>query len=225
MKRLKILGLSLLALFALSAIAANVALGEEGVLTPQTFTINGKVQKLENLNKEKIECTSVEGTGTPLTGSDTHSTGHLHFLGCKALGFAASTLGDGSGEILVNVLYLICLINSASLQWGVLVEPTEGPVHIEVPSLKALILVKGAIIGEFLTAEKGKFLEGQPEGKAFTVDFLPEDTTTRLKCSLTGLGPWTANYEASIDTKADLDAWQEGESVTTFAAAVKFMDA
>jgi hypothetical protein len=48
MKRLRILGLSLLALFALGAVMAGVALGEEGALEPQDFKIKGGEQILKN---------------------------------------------------------------------------------------------------------------------------------------------------------------------------------
>jgi len=228
MKRLRILGLSLLALFALGAIAANAALAEEGVLEPQNFSIKGGAQKLENLNKESITCTSVTGNGVPLPAGekdrDTHSTGTLTFTGCTSGGFAANTLGDVAGTILSEVLYLLCLLNSATLDWGVLIEPKPQPVHIEVPALKILILVKGAIIGDLLTKLAGVLLEGQPEGKEFGVQFLEKDATTRTKCSLKGLGEWTASYEAGIDTKPDVDAWQVGESDLTYEKAVKFMD-
>jgi hypothetical protein len=228
MKRLRILGLSLLALFALGAIAANLALGEEGVLEPQNFSIKGGKQILENLNKEKIECTAVTGTGVPLPAGekdhDTHSTGTLDFTGCKAFGFELISLGD-KGAILVEVLYLLCLFGAGTkLDWGVLIEPKTQPVHLEIPALKELILVKGAIIADLLTKLAGALLEGQPEGKEFGVQFLEKDASVRTKCSLKGLGEWTASYAASIDTKEDVDAWQEGESDITFAAVVKFMD-
>jgi hypothetical protein len=231
MKRLRILGLSLLALFALGVIAANVALGEEGVLPPSNFTIAGGPQTLENLNNEKIVCEKVKGTGVPLPEKepdrDSHSTGTLDFEGCKvpALGVPANSLGDKAGTILAAVLYLLCLFGAGTkLDWGVLVAAKELPFHIEVPLAFSLILVKGAIIGELLTELKGKLLEGEPEVKEIGVDFLPEDFTPRMKCSLKELGEWTASYEAAVDTKPDVDAWQIGEADITFEKAVKFMD-
>jgi hypothetical protein len=227
MKRLRILGLSLLALLALGAVVANMALAEEGVLPPSNFTIKGGTQALENLNKESLTCTSVTGTGVPDTvnNKDTHFTGTLDFTGCKSAGFPANTLGDPTETILLEVLYLLCLFGEGTkLDWGVLVEPKNAPVHIEVPSLKILLLVKGAIIGELLTKLAGVLLEGQPKGTAFGVVFLKEDTTTRTKCSLKGLGPWTSTYEAGLDTKADVDAWRVGEADITFEKEVEFMD-
>jgi len=228
MKRLRILGLSLLALFAFGAVMAGVALGaEEGALPPQNFTIKGGEQKLENLNGESITCKTVKGEGVPLPEKepdrDTHSTGTLDFEGCTALGAPANSLGDASGTILAKVLYLLCLVESKKLVWGVLVAPKELPFHIEVPLVKALILVKGAIIGLLLTKLKGAELEGEPEVKEIGVIFVKEDPPTK-KCSLTELGTWTASYEAALDTKVDVDAWQVGEADITFAAATKLMD-
>jgi hypothetical protein len=229
MKRLRILGLALLALFALGAVMAGVALGEEGVLEPQNFTIKGGTQILENLNKEVLSCTSVEGQGIPLPKGekdhDTQSTGTLDFKGCKSGGFPVNTLGDENEVILAKVLYLLCLHNATELKWDVLVLPT-GTAYLEVPAVKILILVKGAIIGLLLTALKGNPLEGNPEVAKIGVIFVKEDvpTAARKKCSLKELGEWTANYEAAADTKADVDAWQVGEADITFAAATLLMD-
>jgi hypothetical protein len=155
---------------------------------------------------------------------DTHSTGTLDFKGCKRGSFSINSLGDPSGTILAAVLYLLCLFGAGTkLDWGVLVAPRELPFHIEVPAL-ALILVKGAIIGELLTKLAGVLLENEPEVKEVAVHFLREDITTRLKCSLKELGEWTANYEEGIDTKADVDTWREGEWDITFEKVTKLMD-
>jgi hypothetical protein len=104
-----------------------------------------------------------------------------------------------------------------------LIAPIELPVHIEVASLKVLLLMKGAVIALLLTKLKGLDLEGQPEVNEIGLIFQKEDPPTK-KCSLTGLGAWTASLETRIDTNADVDAWLEGEADITFAATVKFMD-
>jgi len=227
MKRLRILGLCLLALFALSAIAATVALaGEEGVLEPTTFKIKGGAQTRSDLSGASITCTAVTGEGTPLKekDKDTHSTGKLDFTGCTTGGLSLNSLGDAAKTILMNVLFLLCLLGvSTGLDWGVLVEPTED-VHIEVPLFKKLIIVLGSIIGELLTKLAGTLLINEPNGKVFGVTFLQEDVATRTKCHLTELGEWTATYAAADDTEKEIDAWQEGEWDIEFAKEVKFMD-
>jgi hypothetical protein len=216
MKQLRILGLALLALFALSAVATSIASAEEGILEPQAFTIKGnKVTKLKNLGNEVIECKEVSGKGEFLPKSDVHAEGTLDFTGCTAGGFAANTLPDPSGTLLVPVLFLICLTNSALLQFGILILLLET-LHIEVPIVKALILVKGAAIGSLTKA-------GEVEGTEFAVSFNEVDEEKRLKCEINGL-KLTASLEAAIDTKADLDAFEVGEASVIFPKAVKFMD-
>jgi len=216
MKHFRILGLALLALFALSAFAASMASAEEGVLNPANFTLKGGKQKLINLRNEEIACKEVEGSGKFLTEKekDQHATGTLDFKGCTALGLAANTLGDASGVFLAKVLYLICLTNSSTLLFGILVLALESPVHIEVPSVKQLILVKGFVIGSLAKA-------GELKGKEFAVNFTEEDKPA--KCEING-NSFTSTYLASVDTKEDIDAFQLGEATVTFAEEVVLMD-
>jgi len=63
----------------------------------------------------------------------------IHFTGCKALGFAANSLGDATEIILVHAELHNCVINAAKKEFGLLILPL--PVHIEVPKLATLILV------------------------------------------------------------------------------------
>jgi hypothetical protein len=227
MNRLRILGLSLVAAFALGAVIANASLaGEEGLLPPESFTIKGGTQAPTSLNNEKLECMSVEGSGkfSAVANKDSHAEGTLTFHGCKSLGFPASTLGAASETMIVKVLYLICLTNHEKLQWGMLVEPTEVPTHVEVPAPKALLLVKGAMIGLLLDKLKGVNLEKEPTTKEFALAIAEVPAINRLKCLLNGVGEWEASYDASLDTKADIDAFYKGEDDVTFAAAVTFMD-
>jgi len=218
MKHFRILGLAVLALFALSAFAASMASAEEGILPPSNFTIKGGTQKLATLAEEEIVCKKVEGSGTFLTEKekDQHATGTLDFKECTSGGFAVNTLGDASGVILAKVLYLVCLVEPKTLLFGFLVLALENPVHIEVPIIKGLILVKGYTIGSLTKA-------GELEGKEFTVSFAESDKS-KGKCTINGT-EFKSTYEAALDTKADSDAFQSGEPTTvTFAAAVKFMD-
>jgi hypothetical protein len=207
----------LLALFALGAVTASMASAEEGVLEPANFTIKGGALTLKNLNNEETKCTAWTGSGTFLTEKekDQHATGTIDVTGCTALGFASNTLGDPSGTILVKVLFLVCLTNSATLLFGFLIEPTET-VHIEVPVAKILILVKGAFIGSLVKA-------GEATGKEFEVSFSEKDESKRLECEINGK-KFKSTYEAANDTKPDVDAFQTGTGIVTFAKEVKFMD-
>jgi hypothetical protein len=221
MKQLRILGLALLALFALSAASASMASAEEGVLPTQTkpFTIKGETAVLLTLGGEQIKCKETAGEGTFLEKSDQHATGTFTFKGCEALGLAANTLDQkaGSGIIKAAVLFLICLVEPKTLVFGVLIQPTEAPVHVEVPSAKELLLVKGAVIGELETAGL--------EGKLWNVSLKGKngDQEKPLKCEING-NVFKYSFEAAIDTKADLDASEEALADVTFAETVKLMD-
>jgi hypothetical protein len=166
MKRLRIIGFSLLALFALGALLASSASAVEGVLplNVKTFTLLGTNAALETHEKEQIKCATAGGSGT--FENDHHGTATLDFNGCEIAGFPAFSLGEKEPKtvaealILVPVLFLICLINSAALTFGIWVELKET-VHIHAKAIGDLVEVKGTVIGEFLTKE----------GKIFVVDF------------------------------------------------------
>jgi len=160
MKRLRIITLALLALFALGAVVAATASAEEGLLPLKLrgLQILGTKPKLLTTNKEPINCESVTGAGT-FTGTeknDIKGTGNLDFNECETLGFAAFSLGDKEtsvikeAKILVPVSFEICLINSAKLEFGIFVTLTS-PVHIEAKAAGALIEVTGSVIGTITT--------------------------------------------------------------------------
>jgi len=110
MQRLKLLGLSLIAVFALGAAAASVASAETaginqlpGVGTTSSFTSKaGENTVLENLKGTKIECKSVAGK-TKAT-SDTLGTVVFEFKGCEepATKVKCTTSGKSAGEILID---------------------------------------------------------------------------------------------------------------------------
>jgi hypothetical protein len=163
MKRLRIIGISLLALFALGAVTASMALAEEGVLPKPTTTVQvlGTNATLGTAGAA-VFCKVLTGTAT--FTSDSHGTGKLDFNECEVAGLAAFSLGEKETTvvkealILASVSFLVCLINSAALTFGLFVEvEKEAPVHIHVKAIGSLITVKGAVIGEF-TAKKGKLI-------------------------------------------------------------------
>jgi hypothetical protein len=165
MKQLKIIGLSLLALLALGAFAASSASAVEGVLplNKKGFNVLGGVSKLET-SEATIECKELLSSKGTME-NDVHGTATLDWLGCSASGFLAFSLGEKEPKevkealILAKVLVLICLINSASLIFGVYVELDE-PVHIHIPTLFTLVVVTGAVIGEVLTKGLAKLFVG-----------------------------------------------------------------
>jgi len=174
MKSLKLIGLSLLALFALGVFAAASASAEEGFLPLKVKEGNalGKLSILETSNGSKIECAELDAS-TITFSNDKHGKATFHWLKCKegTFGFPASSLGSKEGEILAKVLLLVCLDPKDAAgklidEYGVSGE-IEGNLHLEVPSLGVLIEVLGAALGAILT--KGK-------AKLFSVEFTNNGT-------------------------------------------------
>jgi hypothetical protein len=168
MKRLRIIGLALLALFALGAVSAATASAEEGFLPLKLKKIQvlGSKVLLQTSGAAAIHCLKLTGTGAFTT--DSHGTGTLDFDECEVFGtgFAVYSLGDKKTTvvkealILSEVLFLICLIDSAKLLFGIFIEPT-ATAHLHVEALGDLVEVTGGIIGHILTTK----------GKLFVVDF------------------------------------------------------
>jgi hypothetical protein len=188
MKSMKLFGLSLLALLALGALVASSASAVEGFLvggtaTPTTANVLGGESILETSAKIPIKCATLDDS-TITFESDHHAKGTLHWLGCKSLGQAAKTKPDTGEEILVPVLFLVCLdpLNAKKelvALYGVIGETTETAT-IEIPTLGAKIEVKGAVAGAILTSGSTKL---------FVVDFTGKEgkqTVTDCKQIPTG---------------------------------------
>jgi len=163
MKSIKLLGLTLLAVFALGAFAAMSASAEEGFLplTQKTGNALGGESVLATEKGESIVCEKLDESTITFT-NDKHGEGTLHWLNCKLknLGLAVNSLGDESKVILAKVLFLVCLDpkNAAKTlidNFGVAAE-IDTPVHLEVPAIGTLIEVDGTALGAILTTGPAK---------------------------------------------------------------------
>jgi hypothetical protein len=218
MKHVRIIGLMLLALFSLGAFAASAASAEEGVLPASTFTGTGGAGQLETLNKQKIECKEVSVLEGKFVANDKEGTANLHFTKCKAEGFLpVNSLGDASEVILAKVKFTVCLVNSATLTFGMAITPSET-VHIEVPSLAQLLLVKGTVIAELEGAGlKGKEFKFKLAGKE-------GDQTAALKCEVEGK-KFAHTYESANDKEAkDEHASENAKFTIKFTEEVQLED-
>jgi hypothetical protein len=223
MKQLRILGLALLALFALGAFTASFASAEEGVLPQQgakVVKISGGVATLETLGEEfAVECKTLAGEATFLAASDQHAEGTLDFHECRVpqLNLQVNGLPDTEGLILIPVLFLICLVEPKKLVFGILILPTET-VHLDIPFLGQLILVKGAAIGENLSGNEGKEFKLSLTGKG-------GDQTKPLSCEINGK-KFSYSLEAANDAegKTDKMASENASATVTFGETVKLMD-
>jgi hypothetical protein len=218
MKRLRIIGLALFALFALGAFAASMASAEEGIL-PNTVTGSGegKTATLETTNKEKISCKTVNILEIKHT-TDQKGTANLHFEGCLAEGaLPANSLGDASGVILSKVNLLICLVEPKTLVFGLLIAAVALPEHIEVPSVGQLVLVKGAVIAKLTSASKGKEFTFSLKGTKGEQSEAPE-------CEINGT-KFKHSFESVNDLKSpDFKASEEAKFTIKLSAEAEFMD-
>lgn len=220
MNRLRITGLALL-LVALGAFSASMASAEEGALPAETSSGTGGVTTLET-EKEQIQCKEakiLEAKFLTEKEKDQRGTATLHLTGCKAEKLdAANTLGDESGVILIKVSYLLCLAEPKTLVYGVLIEPLET-VHVEAPLIKALMLIKGAIIGQAKAGQANK-------GKEFTFLLKGEKgkQTEATKCEING-----KEFKHSLESAKDSEAKDGPASLAvtftlTFPKEVELMD-
>jgi len=178
MRQLKLIAAAVMALAAITSIAASTASGAqaEGFLPKLAgfFIGEGKGGKLESLAGTTLTCTATKiDEGSMET--DSHGTVNIHYTGCKALGaFAANSKGDAAETILAPSSWLLCLINSATLEYGIWLEPV-GTVIIEVKAAGAKLAVTGGVIGKIVENKKSlqktlefKGTKGDPEPKTCT---------------------------------------------------------
>jgi hypothetical protein len=107
MRRIRVVGLCLAAVFALSATTATVASAEPVYLTKTVVAEGAKIPLTATLgaaflegavSKTKIECAAGTGNGE-VTGPKTSKKSVTTFTGCKASGFPCNSAGDPEGTI------------------------------------------------------------------------------------------------------------------------------
>ncbi len=173
MKRMRMMGLALVAVFAVSvaastAVAAPVfytktAIGSVAAHVPFTGTLGAAF--LEPANLSKITCTG--GTAIGEVTSATVTKGNItKFVGCEASGLKCNSAGETEGKIDTNtlegvlgnvtsVLPGIRLYNETTKKGGILAEFECGGGAVKV-------VVKGSVIGSLSGASgtepaNGKF--------------------------------------------------------------------
>jgi hypothetical protein len=220
MKSLKLIGLALLAVFALGAFAASAS-AEEGFLpTPSKATLLGGESKLEATSGEKIVCKEADDVPLAFTNDKT-ATATLHFLGCKSAGFAINSEGDKTEIILVPVKFLGCLDPKNSegkllAEFGIAGEITGGNLKLEQPATGTKVEVKGIALGEILT--KGPAV-------LYLVDFLGSGGKQTVTECLQGETKIKHTLESSFKGGAFLPASQNVVGgLVSFPSEVKLED-
>jgi hypothetical protein len=210
MRQIKLLGLSLLAVFAFGAALASMASAiEPGVLYlgaetgPLGISVaNQAVVSRLTLGTVEVECKEIEASGTIGEEKQTHSTlGSLGitYKGCtsekgtiKCATVNAAGEKDVSGTLLLAAkntdLHLVALLESTTLVPGILVGLLEEGT-LDLTLVCGLVKIK--VLGATELKVKGAGV-GTEEVKAIEVEptTLPCDSATEAKLCETELNKW-----------------------------------
>jgi hypothetical protein len=191
MHRIKLLGLTLIAIFTLGAIASTTAFAEEtgnplvllpkGGTFPVTFEGTSEKATLEGTKStNKIQCEKDKNKGT--IDSPRLGKVEIDFEGCKEPTSKAkcTTPGDAAGTILVKLadIHLVDILPNKVLEPGLAVLLLEnikiecGILEVEVlkDAIKGLQFL-GTVIGEIFKNAAKELLTSGAFIKAFTVIF------------------------------------------------------
>jgi len=230
MRRLKLLGLGLVAVFALGAFMSTAALGAAKVLTKagvesENFKLSGNSVKETKLTVLKsglaVKCPEVTTEGEQ-TGKTLLGTFHLHWKGCTtSLGGTCTGLGDESGLILALGTFHIVFDSLTTLGLGVLF--LVEPLHFTcVVGLSELLLVKGEVLclatpTNSLTKTITVKCETGPEnGDPKETVYWNHETGAEVKMGLEGL--LTSKNGGAFEMSA-----QAGEGVANLNEELEFM--
>jgi hypothetical protein len=114
--RIRMIGLALVAVFAMSAIATAAASAAEMTPFPNKFTAKSGASTFETKSGEKVKCSADSGTGE--VTSATKDTATIKFTGCEAFGFKCKSAGAASGEIVLKVTSELVDIMKANKEVG-----------------------------------------------------------------------------------------------------------
>jgi hypothetical protein len=218
MQRFKVLGMGLLTVFVLAAVATSVASAE--TVLPE-FTVESKIFGTTGKSKLNLTGAAIPCNKGSFTGSATSKklgTGTLWFLECKIGGEECHSLGDGAGNILITgtgTEYHVVRLKTADAGVWLLFPAT----HIECKFEGLLIVVKGNVLGlitPILVKTKVftvnvNVVAGAQEITTFEND-AGEKVTAKLEGSISG-GAFKAATEESAENK--FTAEKETEIVKT----------
>jgi len=142
--RIRMIGLALVAMFAMSAIVASAASAALPEQVPATgkFTGTSGASTFETLKEEKVKCTSDAITGE-ITGAKS-SKATITFKGCEGLGLKCNSEGAGSGEIVLKVTGELVYIMKSTKEVG-LINTLEKELTIKCTAFQTL-KVKGSTL-------------------------------------------------------------------------------
>jgi hypothetical protein len=199
MKRIRIMGLCLVAVFAMSVVASSVASaaapvfytkaspGEVAPTVPFTGTLGAAF--LEGKSGTKITCTAGTATGE-VTGATTTKNNVTTFTGCETSGFKCES-GATEGVIVTNVLEGT-LGNVTATTAGVRLFPEATGRGTELAAFSCAggavpVKVKGSVIGS-LSGSSGKTVAEGKFGTSQKLSFAETKGVQKYNKFLVGQG-------------------------------------
>ena len=173
MKRIRLMGLALIAIFALGAFASASAFAENPEIlpvptkeVPLTFTGTSTEAVLQATKEaNKVKCAKNKDTGE-FTTQDAGKVS-IDFEGCETKGASCTSPGDAKGVILVEgVTELVDVLPTATLDLGILITPTAiggGVLKFECSGVFT-VEVKNSLIG-VVDNTKGELLAANTKTK------------------------------------------------------------
>jgi hypothetical protein len=170
MTRIRITGLALVAVFALSAVGAVTASAAEPELVNKSgaghellkkkFKDKGKAATLTTVAGRTVTCTANTSTGE-VEGLKKDRKGSVKFTGCESSGLGAKSVAPApvgkAKEIITRSLESeLCFINAATDEVGLILRPEGGGLftEIEVGANIEKLAVKGQVIGVVTPVDK-----------------------------------------------------------------------
>lgn len=158
MKYLKIMGLCLVAVLALSAVTVASASAQEmelvnkegKALVKNKFKGESGKGTLEATNGSKITCTKTKFTGK--TTNTKEGEAATTFTGCESKGFKCNTEGSGTGEIKTSLTLFIALSGG---HWVFFLSILTSPIVLHCTGLQEL-KVRGGIVIPVTSPEEEK---------------------------------------------------------------------
>ena len=147
MKRLKVLGLFIMAVSMLGATVAASSASAAEMKNPE-FTVQSNGTSTSGpgtlFGPAEIKC--LDDTDKTTAINKKEGTISIDFLDCTSLGEECHSLGDKTGTILTGGKYLLVLLDiNGKDQRGILI--TIEPLHIECKFLSVLAVVTGTVLG------------------------------------------------------------------------------
>ncbi len=224
MTRMRVLGLAVVVVFAMSAITATVAFAEAELTLESGASATGTsfTSKSEGSTKPvlqgvtegtKITCKEETNKGTVTGPTTNYAT--VVFTGCEGFGVKCQS-GATTGEIVTTVSSKLGFISTSKKEYGILFTPSPA-TKFECGATRK-VEVKGSFIASILKLEGTKAVELE---KPFLTWTITGKQTKGVQSILSFAGGGTECLESSTNGGAFEQSGEEVEVLETFSKKVE----